>query len=125
MLRLRSAYSLFSGDIIQPDGQFYADGRKDPKHQVSLWSQFNVTRDVEFDLIGRWVSGVRGRFEEIHGYFGLDARLGWRPTKNWELAVVGQNLIKPQHVEYVEDTGVRTQVTPVPRGGYLQATYRF
>jgi hypothetical protein len=38
---------------------------------------------------------------------------------------VGQNLVNPNHVEYVEDTGVRAEVTAVPRGGYLQVTLRF
>jgi hypothetical protein len=52
-------------------------------------------------------------------------RLAWRPTANWEVALVGQNLANPQHLEYVEDTGIRAAVTPVPRGGYLQVTYRF
>ena len=125
VFRLRPSYALFNGDIVHPETGYYLDGQKDPKHQVSLWSQFNLPHDVEFDVVGRWVSGIRGRFQEINGYFGLNLRLGWKPSNNWEIALVGQNLISPQHLEYVQDTGVRAQVTAVPRGGYLQATFRF
>jgi iron complex outermembrane recepter protein len=90
-----------------------------------VWSQFNLPGDVDVDLMGRWISGIQGRFQSINGYFGLDVRVGWRPAAQWEIALVGQNLIESQHFEYVEDTGVRAQVTPVPRGGYLQITARF
>jgi iron complex outermembrane receptor protein len=80
---------------------------------------------VDLDILGRWVSGLRGRYQAINGYFGLNVRLAWRPSERWEIALVGQNLINPNHIEYVEDTGVRAEVTAVPRGGYLQATLRF
>lgn len=124
-LRIRPAYTLFNGDLIHPIDGYYVDGRKDPKHQVSLWSQFNLPGEVDLDIVGRWVSGLRGRFQTINGYFGLNVRLGWRPSERWEIALVGQNLVNPNHVEYVEDTGVRAEVTAVPRGGYLQVTLRF
>jgi outer membrane receptor protein involved in Fe transport len=123
--RLRSSYAFFDGDLSNPvEGQFI-DLRKDPRHQVSVWSQFNLPNDLEFDVIGRWVSGLRGRFQQINGYFGLNARLAWRPSADWEIALVGQNLANPQHLEYVEDTGIRGAVTAVPRGGYLQVSRRF
>ena len=123
--RLRPAYALFNGDLLNPLEGTFIEIQKDPKHQVSVWAQFNLPNDLEFDVIGRWVSGLRGRYQQINGYFGLNMRLAWRPTANWEVALVGQNLANPQHLEYVEDTGIRAAVTPVPRGGYLQVTYRF
>ena len=124
-LRIRPAYTLFTGDIFDPTHGTNIDGLKDPKHQVSLWSQFNLPGRVDLDIVGRWVSGLRGRNQSINGYFGLNVRLAWRPSERWEIALVGQNLINPNHIEYVEDTGVRAEVTAVPRGGYLQATLRF
>lgn len=124
-LRLRATYSLFSGDLVHPLDGLYLDNRKDPKHMVSLWSQLNLSDDIELDLMGRWVSGLRGRFQSITGYFGLDARLSWNATDNLEISVVGQNLIESSHLEYVEDSGVRAAATAVPRSAYLQLTYRF
>lgn len=123
--RLRSSYAFFDGDLSNPVEGRFIDLRKDPRHQVSVWSQFNLPNDLEFDVIGRWVSGLRGRFQQINGYFGLNARLAWRPSADWEIALVGQNLANPQHLEYVEDTGIRGAVTAVPRGGYLQVSRRF
>ena len=34
----------------------------------------------------------------IDSYLTLDARLGWKPRRNLELALVGQNLLVGQHV---------------------------
>jgi len=124
-LRIRPAYTLFTADLVDPTHGTNIDGLKDPKHQVSLWSQINLPGRVDLDIVGRWVSGLRGRYQAINGYFGLNVRLAWRPSERWEIALVGQNLINPNHIEYVEDTGVRAEVTAVPRGGYLQATLRF
>lgn len=125
MFRLRPSYTFFEGDLTNPVEGTYVDLQKDPGHQVALWAQFDLPNDLEFDAVGRWVGGLRGRFQQIDGYFGLNLRLAWHPSADWEVALVGQNLASPQHLEYVEDTGIRGAVTPVPRGGYLQVSHRF
>jgi hypothetical protein len=32
--------------------------------------------------------------------------LGWRPTEAAEISLVGQNLLHPQHFDFVDDLGV-------------------
>jgi iron complex outermembrane receptor protein len=51
----------------------------------------------------------------------LDVHLGWRPTKNLELSIVGQNLLDPQHPEF----GTPATRTEVQRSVYGKVTCRF
>jgi len=60
----------------------------------------------------------------IPSYITLDARLGWRPTPNIELAIVGQNLLDNQHPEFTP-TFIPTRQTEIERGVYGKITLRF
>jgi len=66
-----------------------------PTSQCSLHSSFDLPNNIDIDLGGRYVDKIAG----ANGYFAADARVAWRPTKNWELSVVGQNLLGSNHVE--------------------------
>ena len=48
----------------------------------------------------------------IPSYVTLDARISWRPTKNVELAIVGQSLLDHRHPEAapISNTAPRTEV---------------
>jgi hypothetical protein len=50
----------------------------------------------------------------------LDLRLAWK-HKDWEVALVGQNLIEPRHKENYEST----TAGEVQRGGYIRITKKF
>ena len=67
---------------------------------------------------------MRYRTIGVPSYISLDARLGWRPTPNLELSVVGQNLLDQDRLEFV-DTDTAVAPTAVPRGIYGQAVWRF
>lgn len=123
--RLVGSYSLLVTDILDASNKQDPLLLKDPKHQVGLRSQMNLPANVDFDAMGRFVDSVKGSFGSAGSYFSLDLRLAWRPQKNLEVAVVGQNLLEGRHFEYVEDTGARSQVSAQPRGGYVQLTYNF
>jgi iron complex outermembrane receptor protein len=76
----------------------------DPRHQVSLRSSLGLPSNLELDSALRWVDTLRTNNGPVPGevpaYFELDARLGWRISPRWELAVVGQNLLHGHHPEY-------------------------
>ena len=95
----------------------------EPHHQVTLRSALDLPGNLELDLWGRYVDARTAL--DVGSYFGLDARLAWRPVKSLELAVVGQNLIEPRRVEAVMTPYYATEITPVGRGVYFQATCRF
>lgn len=105
-------------DPLNPTG-----AQLDPQHQVSLRSQINLGQDWEWDLWGRYTGDSESA--GIPAYFTLDTRLSWRPKRDLEISLVGQNLLEPQRIEAAEDGFVRTLITPVPRGVYLQVTYSY
>ena len=67
----------------------------DPTNQFSLRSSFDLPNHVSIDVGGRFVDKIAG----ANGYFVADARVAWKPTPNWEVSAVGQNLLDSNHVE--------------------------
>ncbi len=76
----------------------------DPENQVFLRSSMDLSKDIDFDLGGRFIDSItlnqNATPMTVPGYFELDARLAWRVSQNVELSVVGQNLLHDQHAEY-------------------------
>jgi len=72
-----------------------------PHHQFSLRSSMDLTRDLEFDL---WLRVV-GRLNTggVDGYESLNLRLDWNPLAAFHVELVGQNLLDPQHPEFVSE----------------------
>ncbi len=61
---------------------------------------------------------------DIGDYVTLDVRLGWRPTENLEVALVGQNLLEDEHMEFQQPSSPIAS-TAVERGVYGKVTWRF
>ncbi len=94
-----------------------------PQNQVYLWSSFDIPGNVELDLIGRYVDQLPGSPPGIKSYITLDARIAWKPRKDLEFAVIGQNLIGDQHLEFGMNGKVCTPVAELHRGVFVTATY--
>lgn len=64
----------------------------------------DLPENINLDLGGRFIDSLRinngPTAATVPGYFELDVKLAWHPTKNLELSVVGQNLLHDQHAEY-------------------------
>jgi iron complex outermembrane receptor protein len=80
----------------------------DPTHQFSVRSSFDLPHQINIDLGGRYVDNISG----ANSYFAADARVGWKPTKNWEVSIVGQNLFAGRHLENPNQFGNTTYVSP-------------
>ncbi len=124
--RLQAVYSYLqiqlhvdgdSGDTISEA----AEGES-PKHQFSLRSSMDLYRDLALDLWLRYVDNLPSL--AVGSYLTLDARLGWKPHKNLELSVVGQNLLDRQHPEFVGEF-FDILPTQVERGVYAKLDWRF
>ncbi|MEI8371489.1 MAG: TonB-dependent receptor [Planctomycetota bacterium] len=98
-------------------------GGNDPQNQVYLRSAWDIGPGLEFDLMTRYVDTLADL--HVPSYITMDARLGWRPRKHWELAVVGQNLLQNHHLEFGNESSSRVQVTEVPRSVYGTLTWRY
>ena len=98
-----------------------------PQQRVSLRSIVSPTKDIDLDIILRYVDkniavGFFGK-ETIKAYISMDVRVGWRPVKGIELSLVGQNLLAQHHQEYREESF--TQPTEIDRGMYGKISWRF
>ena len=64
----------------------------------------DLPRNVDFDALLRWVDTLRtndgATVGTVPSYFELNLRIGWRPTKNIELSLVGENLLHDHHPEF-------------------------
>jgi iron complex outermembrane receptor protein len=80
----------------------------DPTNEFSFRSSFDLPHDIDIDLGERYVDKVEG----ANGYFATDVRVAWRPTTNWEISVVGQNLFSANHVENPNDFDNAAYVGP-------------
>ena len=98
----------------------------DPQHQFSIRSSMDLPGNVEFDTGLRWVDTLHNNdgpnVGTVPSYFELDARLAWHPTKNLELAVVGQNLLHNHHPEYGFPNATREEIT---RSVYGKVSFRW
>ena len=85
-----------------------------PQNQVFLMSSWDLSHDVEFDLMARYVD--RLETQSVPSYLSLDLRLGWRPLRDLELSIVGQNLLDSQHLEYGDRDGLPVPPVEMQRG---------
>lgn len=93
-----------------------------PAYQYSLRSLMDLSEHWEFDTTLRYVDKLQET--AINGYYNLDARLGWKPNKHWELSLVGQNLLQDHHQETFA-TFFPTQSAKIERGIYARVVWKF
>lgn len=125
-LRLQGAYSLLEMrlhlDEDSTDALSQGAQGQSPQHQFSLRSSINLPKGLELDLWLRYVSRLPDL--NIGSYLTLDARLAWRPRKDIEIALVGQNLLDDRHPEFTSEF-IAEEPTQVPRGAYASISWRF
>jgi iron complex outermembrane recepter protein len=93
-----------------------------PINQFSVRSLINLGKKIDFDAWLRYVDNLLD--SGIPSYLTLDLRLAWRPIKNLELALVGQNLLEPSHTEFPAEF-FNNRISEVPRSVYAKVTWRF
>ena len=70
---------------------------RSPKHQVSLWSSYDLSESVETDFRlyytsqRNWETDVSNPI--IDATIDADLRIGWQATKSLTLSIVGRNLL--------------------------------
>lgn len=120
---LRTIIRLDNGSDDDVNSANIADGA--PRHQFTLRSGFDLGKQLELDL---WLRAI----DRVHyidrttvpGYVTMDARIAWKPVKNLELALVGQNLLQRRHPEYIPEF-INTTPSELPRSVYGKATFHF
>lgn len=100
------------------EGDLDAEG--EPEHIFNIRSYLNLPHDLEFDSMLYYVSRHSSR--RIPAYTRVDLRLGWKPTPNLELSLVGQNLQDDAHPELTELLEASTETQ---RSFYFKAIVLF
>jgi iron complex outermembrane receptor protein len=119
--RLRGSYSAIIENFTIPAG--YTPEipiGATPRNMYYLQSGWDIGRDVTFDLMFRYVDSLP---IGVPAYFASDARCAWRPRKNLELSVVGQNLFAGKHYEFV--TSSQSNPTMIGPSVYGMAAWRY
>jgi iron complex outermembrane receptor protein len=123
---LHGAYTFlmmdFDHDGASNDALITVTDGRNPNHQISVRSQFNLTDDWDFDIWARYVSALPER--GVDPYFTFDTRLAWRPMEGIELSLVGQNLLAGHHLEFTPEL-VDTTPTEIQRSVYGKVTVTF
>jgi iron complex outermembrane receptor protein len=93
-----------------------------PSLQFQVHSNLDLTRKIEFDTSLYQVGRIASL--QVPAYARVDARLGWKLTRDLELSVASQNLLNHPHVEFVaEDPTIPTM--KIGRSAYAKVTWRF
>lgn len=103
-IRVRATYAFFRL-FLKPDAHIVNMRAEDaegevPRHQWTLQAFFNLPWNLEFDSVLRFVDELPA--VPIESYLTADLRIGWNPSQNWELSIIGQNLLQKYHMEFKE-----------------------
>jgi iron complex outermembrane receptor protein len=119
--RLRVGYSYFN---FREQVNVNLDNAAEPHNQAFLRSSMDLGHQIEFDQWLRYRS--RSELYDLPSYVDLDLRLGWRPRKFLEIALVGQNLLHAQRQDFgIPPRSVAAPLSEVARLVYGQVTFRF
>ncbi len=89
-----------------------------PHHQLAVQSSIELPKKLEFDQAYRHVSALP--VQHVRAYSTMDSQLAWRLSR-FELALVGQNLLQPNHAEFAGDPG---PLVGIKRAVYGKLTWR-
>jgi iron complex outermembrane receptor protein len=121
--RLRGSYSYLhmnlgrspgSGDIGTAPGIVGSS----PQHEAWVQSSFDVTKVIQLDLTYRYVSALPGQL--VPAYSTGDVHFAWRFRPEFEIALVGQNLLQPSHPEFGGDPG---PLVGIKRSAYAKLSW--
>ncbi|HJU84721.1 MAG TPA: TonB-dependent receptor [Holophagaceae bacterium] len=121
--RLKPGYAYLHENLRLTPGSRSPNGTgsegNDPVHRLTLSSFLNLGASFELDGTLRYVSALPD--PEVPSYTALDLHLAWRPTSQWEIAVVGQNLLDRRHPEF----GAYATRNELERSAQLRVAWTF
>ena len=93
-----------------------------PVHSAQLQSHLDLVHGIGWDASAYFVDRLRSG--HIPAYTRLDTGLTWRWTEGLAMSVVGQNLVKDRHLEFLDDSET-LRSTLIKRSAYLKLTWQF
>ena len=96
-----------------------ASESRTPDRQFFLRWSADLPAQLQIDGGFRYLSEIAN--QQVPGYAELEARLSWRPTAQFELSFVGQNLLHRRHAEF----GTTTARREIERGVHGSVQWHF
>ena len=131
--KVKSNYSYTKSSIYRDGDEVFGYNDSSgsvPEHQFSLRSMMDIRHDLQLDLWAEYIDKLEGggliaytSGLVIDPYTRLTIRLAWKPSKNIELSLVGQNLLDSKHLEFTGEAYARP--TEVERSIYAQMRWSF
>jgi iron complex outermembrane recepter protein len=103
------------------DSVLDAEGNS-PVNGAQLRSHLDLMHGVAWDASTYFVDRLRSG--PIPSYTRLDTGLTWRWTEGLAMSLVGQNLVKDRHLEFLDDSG-SVRSTLIKRSAYAKFTWQF
>ena len=126
--RLQGNYSYLGMDVNsnlsfqQLDPTTGSADKVSPQHQVSFRSNYDLSEKIQLNLWLRYAGSVN--LYNIPGYVTMDTKLAFKPIKNVELFLVGQNLFSKNHREINSDF-IPSLPANIPRGIYAGVNWHY
>jgi iron complex outermembrane receptor protein len=111
-LKLQGYYSLLKDNIYE----------KSTRQQGYVRASLNLPFEITLDPTVRYVDTV-STYPTPH-YVAFDLRAAWKPLKNLELSVTGQNLLDKQHPEF-RDNAFKIPQTEIQRSVFGKVSFSF
>ena len=119
-LQVTASYSIIQ---VQLHGPILQGAEGDaPEQQFQIRSSWDIGKDLALNSALYYVDNTPN--QNAQAYFRLDLGMTWRPSENLELAIWGQNLLDPSHLEF-DESFTQSAPTEVQRGVFVQATIKF
>jgi hypothetical protein len=93
-----------------------------PVNAAQLRSHVDLLSGLSWDTSAYFVGRLADPSEA--SYTRLDGGLSWHPGEKINLSIVGQNLLRGRHEEFVDPTG-STRSTLIKRSGYAKLEWQF
>ncbi len=94
----------------------------DPRDRAMLRSHMNFWRGVSWDASGEFVDRLRA--QSVPAYARVDSSLNWQAGERFNVALVGQNLLRNVHREFNDPFGTSV-ADEIKRSGYIRLSWRF
>lgn len=119
--RVIASGRILSKDMfLLPESRSTNPGRyqgNDARRLATLQVSWDARPDLQIDAVWRHVSELPAPV--VPAYVEADVRAAWRFSPEWELALVGRNLLHSRHVEWAGTTAEY-----VPRSFWLSLSWR-
>ncbi len=116
--RLHASYTRFQQRIHSATRPAALDFTS-PGHQAALRASWDAAKHVNIDAQLRYVGSSTG----VPAYVSADLRLAWQINEKFEAALIGKDLLDPQHPEQAPT--VFATMTELPRTISLRLTWRY